>query len=390
MADQQKTTEKIKLDGRPVTWQTMGRLLLKVAALFLLVNLLFAALFPQEFLGRLSLYNWLLPGRQRLPYGEVPAESYNLSLNNIPAMLASHRVSQAKGPEEFRVLVIGDSGTWGWFLEPADTLAGQLNEAGLRTADGRSVVAYNLGYPIMALSKDLLLLDAALAAEPDLIIWPVTQQSFPRQQQLVPPLVQENPERLRRLIDEFDIKLDPDDERFADPDLLAKSIVGQRRALADLIRLQLYGFSWAATGIDQAIPEEIPLRKSDFEEDLSWGEIESPRVLDESSLAFDVLAAGVARAGEVPLLIVNEPIFISDGRNSDLRYNAWYPRWAYDQYRELLGQRAAAEGWTYLDLWQAIDPSKFTDSPVHLTPEGMAQLADILAPVLEDLANRDQ
>jgi lysophospholipase L1-like esterase len=107
-------------------------------------------------------------------------------------------------------------------------------------------------------------------------------------------------------------------------------------------------------------------------------------------LAFDVLAAGVARAGEVPLLIVNEPIFISDGRNSDLRYNAWYPRWAYDQYRELLGQRAAAEGWTYLDLWQAIDPSKFTDSPVHLTPEDMAQLADILAPVLEDLANRDQ
>jgi lysophospholipase L1-like esterase len=305
-------------------------------------------------------------------------------------MLASHRVSQAKGPEEFRVLVIGDSGTWGWFLEPADTLAGQLNEAGLRTADGRSVVAYNLGYPIMALSKDLMLLDAALAAEPDLIIWPVTQQSFPREQQLVPPLVQENPERLRRLIEEFDIKLDPDDERFADPDLLAKSIVGQRRALADLIRLQLYGFSWAATGIDQAIPEEIPLRKSDFEEDLSWGEIESPRVLDESSLAFDVLAAGVTRAGEVPLLIVNEPIFISDGRNSDLRYNAWYPRWAYDQYRELLGQRAAAEGWTYLDLWQAIDPSEFTDSPVHLTPEGMAQLADILAPVLEDLANRDQ
>ena len=232
MAEEQTDAETVKLDGRPLSWPVLGRLLLKVAALFLLFNLLFAALFPLEFLGRLSLYNSLLPGRDRLPYGEVPAESYNLSLNNIPAMLASHQVNQAKAPDEFRVLVIGDSGTWGWLLDPADTLAGQLNAAGLTTADGRSVVAYNLGHPLMALSKDLLLLDAALAAEPDLILWPVTLQSLPREQQLVPPLVQENPERMRRLIDEFDIKLDPDDDRFVDPDLLARTIVGQRRCSA--------------------------------------------------------------------------------------------------------------------------------------------------------------
>ena len=40
-----------------------------------LILLLFAAFLPLEGLGRLSLYNWLLPGRQRLPYGENPAES---------------------------------------------------------------------------------------------------------------------------------------------------------------------------------------------------------------------------------------------------------------------------------------------------------------------------
>ncbi len=41
-------------------------------------------------------------------------------------------------------------------------------------------------------------------------------------------------------------------------------------------------------------------------------------------------------AGDVPVLIINEPMFISDGQNSDLRYNSFYPRWAYDQFHRLL------------------------------------------------------
>ncbi|HSG16470.1 MAG TPA: hypothetical protein VLE70_09125, partial [Anaerolineae bacterium] len=118
--------------GFAVKWPFILRVVLKASGLFLLLNLLFAAFMPLEGLGRVSLYNWLLPGRQRLPYGENPADSYNLSLDNIPAMLASHVVSQPKAEDEFRVLVIGDSGTWGWLLENEDTLAGQINAAGAR------------------------------------------------------------------------------------------------------------------------------------------------------------------------------------------------------------------------------------------------------------------
>jgi hypothetical protein len=77
-------------------------------------------------------------------------------------------------------------------------------------------------------------------------------------------------------------------------------------------------------------------------------------------------------------LIVNEPIFISSGANSDLRYNSWYPRWAYDQYRALLAQEARANGWQYLDLWDSIDPAEFTDSPVHLTAVGTRGLAELI------------
>ncbi len=359
--------------GMTTTWHLMGRIILKATLLFILINTLFA-LSPAR-LGGLSLYNHLFPGRLRLPYGENPAQAYNLSLNNLDAMMHSHLISQPKAADEFRVVLLGDSGVWGWFLENEDTLAGQLNQMGLTTADGQRIVVYNLGYPLMSLSKDLLLLQEALPHEPDLILWLVTLQSFPWSQQLEPPLLQHNPDRLIPLINQYHLALNPDDPRFVRPTPWEQTIIGQRRALADLLRLQLLGVSWAATGVDQAIPAEIPLRQSDFEADVSWLDYPEPLALDETVLAFDVLQAGVTLAGDVPVVLVNEPIFVSEGENSDLRYNAWYPRWAYDEYRERLGQTATEQGWHYLDLWDAIPPAEFTDSPVHLTAAGTRLLA---------------
>src|SRR5512136_1635719 len=124
---------------------------LVIARLLIIKVVLFAALNPIEALGRVSLYNAVLPGRERLPYGEDSARSYNLSTYNIPAMFASHVVARPKASDEFRVIVIGDSGTWGWLLDNGETLAGQINAQNLKTADGKHVVAYNLGYPVLAL-----------------------------------------------------------------------------------------------------------------------------------------------------------------------------------------------------------------------------------------------
>src|SRR5512136_95206 len=154
-----------------VTWGLLLRVVVKAALLFVLCNLLFAALTPLEAWGTVSLYNTLLPGRERLPYGEQPAQSYNQSLYNIPAMLASHTLMRPKAADEFRVILIGDSATWGWFLENKDTLAGRINAGQHVTTDGHRIVAYNLGYPIMSLTKDLVLLSEAMRHQPDLIVW---------------------------------------------------------------------------------------------------------------------------------------------------------------------------------------------------------------------------
>jgi lysophospholipase L1-like esterase len=148
------------------------------------------------------------------------------------------------------------------------------------------------------------------------------------------------------------------------------------------LRFQLYGFAWASTGIDQHYPKTYTPRAADFDADLTWSTFSQPTAYAASDLAFDMLAAGVARAGAVPVLLVNEPMFVSDGQNSDLRYNAFYPRWAYSRYRQLLSETASAHSWALLDLWDTIAPDEFTDSPVHLTPSGARQLAEQIAPYL--------
>jgi len=80
--------------------------------------------------------------------------------------------------------------------------------------------------------------------------------------------------------------------------------------------------------------------------------------------------------------LVNEPMLISSGANSDIRYNFFYPRWAYDDYREIMTSLSHGNGWTYVDLWNVVPANEFTNSAIHLTPAGENLLADVLAPYI--------
>lgn len=369
-------------------WRFMGRVVAKAVVLFVLFNLLFALVTPLPALGRVSLYNVVVPGRERLPYGEDPAQSYNLNINSLDAMFASHEIARPKAADEYRVLLMGDSSTWGWLLKPSETLASALNAAELKAANGKRIVVYNLGYPIMSLTKDLLLLDYALRDyQPDMVVWAFTLESFPRDKQVYPPIVQNNAAAVRPLIDTYHLDLDPNDSRFVNSTFLDQTLVGRRRELADWLRLQLYGIPWAVTGIDQYYPPSYTPRTEDFENDPSWQDYKTPQPLTEKELAFDVLKAGIARVGNLPILLINEPMFISAGKNSDVRYNFFYPRWAYDAYHALLTKTAADNGWNFLDLWDIMPGTEFTDSPVHLTPKGVLLLRDRVAPALTGSAH---
>lgn len=371
------------------TWGFILRVIVKAVVLFALCNLVYALVNPLGLLGRASLYGAVIPARDRFPYGEQPSQSYSVTITDLNTMFASHAVAQPKAADEFRVLLVGDSATWGWLLEHDETYAAYINAAGVQLDDGRRVVAYNLGYPTLSLTKDLLILDAARRYEPDLIVWLVTLESFPPDKQipanpLDQPIVHDNPQRVRELAAQHDLALAVGN--LTAPGWFAQTLIGERRDLADWLRLQLYGFSWAGTGIDQVIGE-YDLRRSDFAEDglLAFNQWDAPTTLTRDDLAFDVLAAGVAHA-DAPVILVNEPMFISSGENSNQRYNSLYPRWVYDQYRALLAELAAENDWRYVDWWDIIAPDEFTDSPVHLTLDGSQALADRLLTIILEAA----
>jgi hypothetical protein len=353
--------------------------LLKATLLFVLFNFAFI-LFKDIPLGKISLYNSIVPGRERFPFGEK-REAYNLSIFDIDAMFSSHIIDgQEKAPDEYRVLLIGDSSVWGTLLTPKQTLAGQLN-AGNITACGKSVQAYNLGFPYISLAQELMILDQALQYKPDMVIWLMTLESMPHDKQLTSPLVINNPERIREIIAKYDLNLNPNDPTLPSPSNMDQTFVSRRREVANMFRLQMYGLLWAATGIDQYYPTNYERAQIDLDADDTFHEMTQDVSLRDV-LAFDILDAGMSAAG-VPTVLVNEPVLISNGDNSDIRYNFFYPRWAYDEYRQLLTERSAANGWTYVDAWDIVPMDEFTNSGVHMTPYGESLLTDRVSTAIQ-------
>jgi hypothetical protein len=367
-------------------WTPLGRLVVKTVLLLLVLN---AAVLPFDVVasaGRLSLYNSLVPGRLRLPYADDPARAFNVSVTQLDALFRSHVLSAPARQEEMRVIVLGDSSVWGFRLGPQETLAAQLNHLGLR-AGGRTVSFYNVGYPTMSLTKDLLLLRRALDYRPDVIVWLVTLESFPVELQAVSPLVRFNRREARAALTQSGV----DPSRYLptaeESEWWTNTVAGRRRELAELFRLQVFGLMWAATGIDYDADAAFALRAEDLESDPTFHG-QGPGSWPESALAWDILEAGIRAAGDIPILIVNEPTFVSHGANSDMRYNFLYPRWAFDSYRSEITDRCRAQGWTCLDLWDALPGEAFTDSAVHYNPAGAETLAELLADSILETATR--
>lgn len=358
------------------------RLIGKTLLILIIISLVLVPVL-EPCVGRFSLYNWLLPGRDRLPHSDTPQKAYNLSLFSLEAMFASHKVADRdRSKDGYRIFILGDSSTWGTLLEPRETIAGQLNALELTSSDGKPLTFYNLGYPTMSLTKDLLLLHEALDYDPDLIIWLFTLESFPADKQLISPLVENNPRAVSSLLETYD--LDPNS--YGAPDLSFRywdsTLFGQRRNLADIMRLQFYGVMWAVTGIDQYYPVEYAEALRDLPEDTSFHGWQQGEMAD-SQLALEVLSAGKQAAGQVPILFVNEPILISEGINSALRYNFYYPRWAYDQYRATLEHYTSAQEMMFLDFWDLVPAEEFTNTAIHTTPYGVGLLANEISAYIQ-------
>jgi hypothetical protein len=356
-----------------------AHILLKAMLLFALANLAFAIIDPP--IERFSLYNSFFPGRLRFPFGEGITD-YDLTIDELDAIFASHTISSHTKPlDEWRVIILGDSSIWGEKLATKQTLSSQLNLLRL-TCGEKTIQFYNLGYPHPFALKDLVILQRALHYEPDAILWPITLNTI-RYKEPNPFLIA-NHQEAASIVRKLGINYDPSLLDVQPLPLHERTIIGQRNRLSRLFIEQWFGFHWAA-GIEPEFTAKPPGSiENDQREDIRIGLIQPPSRITEITL-FELLDAGFALAGNIPILLVNEPMFIATGENSHLRYNQFYPRWAYDEYRQIMEERARKNGWNYLDAWNAIPNEFFSDTPLHLTAEGEARLANIIAPKLGNI-----
>ncbi len=350
------------------------RALLKGVALFLLLEYFF--LTSGLNFGILDVYHTLGLQRQRFPISTYAPIDRALDVGNLDAMFASHIATQPKAADEFRVFVFGDSAVWGISETPDQTLPNQINNLGLTCGD-KKVRVYNLSYPRSSASKDLMILDQATQYKPDLIVWVVTLYTLMPKTRVDHPLIAQNPDEFYKLAARFDF-LPKNYESFT----LADQVAARERGLFRTIRYEVYSLVILATGKDQ-IQGDFEVAPRDLSADLAFEGMNPPTV-KPSQISIDQVQDFYTLAGNTPIILVNEPILIEKNvPNSDVRYNYYYPRWVYDQYRQYLGEAAGQNGWNYLDLWNAFPPESFTNTPLHLNPEGEQKLAEMIAPSIQ-------
>lgn len=355
------------------------RVLVKALGLFIVINILYALINPQG--AQLSGYNLIFPGRTRLPFG-VGDDPYSVTVEDVDSMFASHAISARKGPNEYRVVMIGDSSLWGEDLGADEVISEQWNTLNSRCG-GKTIKAYDLGYPHPSVIKDLVILDKAVEYEPDLIVWFVTLNTLISQR--INPFLVANRDRVAKLLDTYDIVFQQAEEFETKSNFYEKTLVGQRSNLARQIKLELLGIIWTATGQDTDTLALVPASDSSVNDDPRYRGMEPSQEIGDM-LMFNALAAGHEIANRVPVLIVNEPIYIAAQEKAPVRYNAVYPRWAYDRYREHIANQAQISQWNFLDLWNAVPPDEFEDARFHLSVEGERLLVRQIDPAVQSLA----
>jgi len=365
------------------------RVVLKAIFLFVAFNVFFALVEPP--IGKITLYNSFVLGRLRFPYEEKPSfyfVGYSVPIyENFDAMFGSHVISKRKSADEYRLILLGDSSTWGFGLSPYETLSEQINRLDIQTCDGRHVRTYNLAYPYPYPVRDLLILKKAMEYQPDMIFWLITLSTLEPKPGEINIMVS-NLESYRQLAKDYDLKPSRFSEFVQEPSFVEKTIVGQRKRLKSLALLQAFGVLWAATGIDnhESLEPEAAPPSSDVQSDIDY----EGRTPEDASYLFDSLIMDVMSAAfkvneDVPIILVNEPIFVANGENYLIRYNRFYPRWAYDEYRDFIVEWSKKQNLTFLDYWNAIPSEDFADQSFHRRLSGEKRFAELLAPEIRKL-----
>ena len=274
------------------------RVLLKGVLLFFMLEYALVWLLPAA--GPTNVYAALNMKRQRFPLSTASPVDDAQDVGNLDAMFAAHVVSNPKAPDEFRVIVLGDSAVWGLQLEPAQTLPAELDSLGL-SCDDKRIRVYNLSFPRSSATKDLMILDKALAYHPDLILWSLTWYTLMPKTRVDHWLVTQNPQEFYDLGRRFGFL----PRGWSAPTAL-EGAAARNAALFHQIRFQAYSAVELATGLEQipGPPEKLP---GSLSADVTFEGLKPP-TLRQGQVSLDQVSDFHKLARSVPVVLVNETL----------------------------------------------------------------------------------
>lgn len=358
-----------------------GRVLIKAIALLIIFD---AAQIAFDLAGTLDgwrLYRSCTPPTERLGLADQIGDPIWWTLDPL---LDAHQIAQPKAPDEFRVIFLGDSATFCLYCRSTEAIPSVFTQLGA-TFDGKRVVGYNLAYPGSDWLKDVLILKHALKYQPDAIVWLVTAKWTGDQ-----PLPQEpdahlitrvNAAELPALARQFNLDT-WETERYADADAwYQRSIFMRGGRYRDWLLLLVRSFRNVLIYPNKDLTQEylLPGDPVTTKPVPAIAEINSalPGYGTFPNRQWDLLRAGqqMAAKADVPLLVVNEPIYLASGPNTDINYNPFYERNLYDRFRAALADFTRRHAMTYLDLWSTLPAENFSNTSLHYTLDGNRRVA---------------
>jgi hypothetical protein len=365
------------------------RVLSKAVLLFLAFDFLQAVVLLPSRLERISFLENLVPPMARLT---IPTDIETLVWFPLKPLLDAHQVGKPKASDEFRVAVLGASGTYCGTCTPEEAIPGHLSDLGAQVG-GKRVVGYNLAVKGVDWLKDLLVMKHACERGVDAVVWLVTayraadtpfkKNDFPHS------FVTLNRDDLPDLVKQTGVSTWETRRYEAEAGLLNRSIWQTGNRYRDWLTLVGRTLYLSAVPGDPTATKKYddepwvgskPIRK------VARFNSKTPGFEEMPNRRWDLIKAGnrLASSCGAKLLLVNEPIYLGSGPNSDVNYNSHMERALYDRFRGVLGNFVQENQIAYLDIWNLLPGEDFTDISLHHNSAGNRKIAQAIAQKLTE------
>ncbi len=307
----------------------------------------------------------------------------------LPPLLRQHEICwrAPAAPGELRIALIGNSSVYGLPMSVERTVGALLSRrfAGARTPAHFFNLAMASPYQV----RDAVVIQAALAYDLDVIVYPMTASEFvhiaPAYYPTLPPFFTANSRLVERMAEAGPPGLEEPFERYRaafDGESAASLAIAPLRESGvfarNLVRAAARAVRKRVNSQPRQAPPKLDPRITEYSCDATR---EENQLFYRDWQRWNVLAylEQLQRQRDILVLVVHWPVAHEP---VDDCYNVRFTDALVTDFVDWLAAEAGVRGLAYLDLHDLLTSGEFLDS-LHVSPRGHRRIAEAIAPVLE-------